>query len=162
VAKQLDDRDASHKAEVEQLKGRIAELLEEKEQREGQLKKTQELLITSKTDATNAHAELDGLKEQATKWEVTVAQLNADLASKLPILLPYPARDIMILSGITFMPTYSPFANIIPISQTCFPLLSKTLRGLYSWIERTGVFQLPRPTGTCWSSWWPCKPGRMP
>jgi hypothetical protein len=31
VAKQLDDRDASHKAEVEQLKGRIAELLEEKE-----------------------------------------------------------------------------------------------------------------------------------
>jgi hypothetical protein len=39
VAKQLDDRDAAHKAEVEQLKGRIVELLEEKEQREGQLKK---------------------------------------------------------------------------------------------------------------------------
>jgi hypothetical protein len=39
VAKQLDDRDTAHKAEVEQLKGRIAELLEEKEQREGQLKK---------------------------------------------------------------------------------------------------------------------------
>jgi hypothetical protein len=31
VAKQLDDRDATHKVEVEQLKGRIAELLEEKE-----------------------------------------------------------------------------------------------------------------------------------
>jgi hypothetical protein len=31
VAKQLDDRDAAHKVEVEQLKGRIAELLEEKE-----------------------------------------------------------------------------------------------------------------------------------
>jgi hypothetical protein len=27
VAKQLDDRDAAHKAEVEQLKGQIAELL---------------------------------------------------------------------------------------------------------------------------------------
>jgi hypothetical protein len=31
VAKQLDDWDASHKAEVEQLRGQIAELLEEKE-----------------------------------------------------------------------------------------------------------------------------------
>jgi hypothetical protein len=39
VAKQLDDRDAAHKAEVEQLKSRIAELLEEKEQSAGQLKK---------------------------------------------------------------------------------------------------------------------------
>jgi chromosome segregation ATPase len=86
VAKQLDDRDATHKAEVEQLKGRVAELLEEKEQREGQLKKAQELLVTSETDASNAHAELDGLKEQATKWEVAIAQLNAELASKLQIL----------------------------------------------------------------------------
>jgi predicted nucleic acid-binding Zn-ribbon protein len=85
VAKQLDDRDIAHKAEIEQLKGRIAELLEEKEQREGQLKKTQDLLVASETDAANAHAELDGLKAQATKWEVTVAQLNADLARKLPI-----------------------------------------------------------------------------
>jgi chromosome segregation ATPase len=83
VAKQLDDRDAAHKAEVEQLKGRVAELLEEKEQREGQLKKAQELLVTSEADASNAHAELNGLKEQAAKWEVTVAQLNAELASKL-------------------------------------------------------------------------------
>jgi hypothetical protein len=39
VAKQLDERDASHMAEIDQLKGRIAELLDEKEQREGQLKK---------------------------------------------------------------------------------------------------------------------------
>jgi hypothetical protein len=31
VAKQLDDWDAAHKAEVEQLKGQVAELLEEKE-----------------------------------------------------------------------------------------------------------------------------------
>jgi predicted nucleic acid-binding Zn-ribbon protein len=85
VAKQLDDRDAAHKAEIEQLKGRIAELLEEKEQREGQLKKTQDLLVASETDASNAHAELSSLKEQATKWEVSVAQLNADLASKLQI-----------------------------------------------------------------------------
>jgi hypothetical protein len=162
VARQLDDRDASHKAEVEQLRGRIAELLEEKEQREGQLKKAQELLVTSETDVANAHAELDGLKEQATKWEVTIAQLNADLASKLQILFPYLARDITILSGIAFMPTYTPFANIIPTFQTCFPLPSKTLRGLYSWTERTGVFRLPRPTGTCRNSWWPCKPERTP
>jgi hypothetical protein len=86
VAKQLDDRDAAHKTEVEQLKGRIAELLEEKEQSAGQLKKAQDLLVLSEADAANAHAELDGLKEQATKWEVTVAQLNAELASKLQIL----------------------------------------------------------------------------
>jgi chromosome segregation ATPase len=95
VAKQLDDRDAAHKVEVEQLKGRIAEVLEDKEQREGQLKKAQELLVTSETDASNAHGELTGLKEQATKWEVTVAQLNAELASKLQILFPYTARHIL-------------------------------------------------------------------
>jgi DNA repair exonuclease SbcCD ATPase subunit len=86
VAKQLDDWDTAHKAEVEQLKGRIAELLEEKEQREGQLKKAQELLITSETDASTAHVELDGLKEHATKWEVDIARLNVDLASKPQIL----------------------------------------------------------------------------
>jgi chromosome segregation ATPase len=107
VAKQLDDRDAAHKVEIEQLKGRIAELLEEKEQREGQLKKAQKLLVTSETDASNAHAELSSLKEQATKWEVTVAQLNADLTGKLQILFPYPARHIMILSGITYADIFS-------------------------------------------------------
>jgi chromosome segregation ATPase len=90
VAKQLDERDAGHKAEIDQLKGRIAELLEEKEQREGLLKKTQDLLVTSETDASNAHAELTSLREQATTWEVSVAQLNADLASKLQILFPFP------------------------------------------------------------------------
>jgi chromosome segregation ATPase len=100
VAKQLDDRDATHKAEAEQLKSRIAELLEEKEQSAGQLKKAQDLLVTSEADAANAHAELDGLKEQATKWEVTVAQLNAELASKLQILFLLPCRHI--LSGILF------------------------------------------------------------
>jgi chromosome segregation ATPase len=86
VAKQLDDRDAAHKAEVDQLKGQVPELLEEKEQREGQLKKAQELLVTSEADATNAHTELDALKEQATKCEVAIAQLNAELASKVQIL----------------------------------------------------------------------------
>jgi chromosome segregation ATPase len=97
VAKQLDERDAAHKTEVEQLKGRIVELLEEKEQNAGQLKKAQDLLVISEADAANAHAELDGLKEQATKWEVTIAQLNAELARKLQILFlfsadtPYPA-----------------------------------------------------------------------
>jgi hypothetical protein len=97
VSKQLDDRDAAHKVVVEQLNGRITELLEEKEQSQGQLKKAQDLLVTSQ-------AELDGLKEQATKWEVTVAQLNAELASKLQILFLLPCRHI--LSGITFIPRH--------------------------------------------------------
>jgi hypothetical protein len=135
MAKQLDDRDAAHKDEVEQLKGQIAELLEEKERREGQLKKAQELLVTSETDASNAHTDLDGLKEQATKWEVTIAQLNVELASKLQILFPYPARHTMIFSGITFTPTYIPIANVLSIFQTYFLLPSKTLRRLCSWIE---------------------------
>jgi hypothetical protein len=39
VAKQLDERDVTHKAEVEQLKSRITKLLDKKEEREGQLKK---------------------------------------------------------------------------------------------------------------------------
>jgi hypothetical protein len=162
VAKQLDNRDAAHKAEVEQLKGRIAELLGEKEQKEGLLKKTQALLVSSEANASDAHAELDSLKEQATKWEVTVAQLNADLARKLQILSLYPSRHSVILSGIPSIPTYSPFANIVSIPQTCFPLPSLTLRGLCSWIEKAGVFRLTRPTGTCRSSCWPCSPGRRP
>jgi hypothetical protein len=162
VAKQLDDRDAAHKTETDQLKSRIAELLEEKEQREGQLKKTQDLLVASETDASTAHAELSSLKEQATKWEVSVAQLNADLASKLQILFPYPARHITIpFRHNLCVGTYS-FANMLSFSQTCSPLPSKTLRGLCSWIERTGVFRLTRLAGTCRSSCWLCNPGRMP
>jgi hypothetical protein len=149
VAKQLDGRDAAHKVEVEQLKGRIVELLEEKEQREGQLKKAQELLVTSETDASNAHAELDGLKEQATKWEVAIAQLNAELASKLQILFFLFAQHTTISSGITFMPTHIPAANILSTFQPCFPLPSKTLRGLCRWTGLTGMFRLTRPTGTC-------------
>jgi hypothetical protein len=86
VAKQLDERDAAHRAEVEQLKGRITELLDEKEEREGQLKKDQGLLVTSEADASRAKLELQHLKEQATKWEVDIAQLNADLANKLQII----------------------------------------------------------------------------
>jgi hypothetical protein len=39
VAKQLDERDVTHKAEVEQLKSQITKLLDKKEEREGQLKK---------------------------------------------------------------------------------------------------------------------------
>jgi hypothetical protein len=120
VAKQLDDRDAAHKAEVEQLKGRVAELLKEKEQREGQLKKAQELLVTSEADASNAHAELNGLKEQATKWEVDIARLNVDLASK-PQILFYPTYLVRyIFSGIllcrhiffllTFLPSFRPIS----------------------------------------------------
>jgi hypothetical protein len=135
VAKQLDDRDAAHKIEVEQLKSWVAKHLEEKEQREGQLKKAQELLVTSETNAYNAHAELDGLKEQVTKWEVAIAQLNAELASKLQILFPYSARHTLIFSGITFTPTYSPVANILSTFQTCFLLPSKTSRRLCRWIE---------------------------
>jgi chromosome segregation ATPase len=86
VAKQLDEQDAAHKAEVEQLKSRITELLDEKEEREGQLKKVQGLLVTSEADAFGAKTELQHLKEQATKWEVEIARLNADFASKLQIL----------------------------------------------------------------------------
>jgi chromosome segregation ATPase len=110
VAKQLDERDVTHKAEVEQLKSRIAELLDEKEERDGQLKKVQGLLVTSEADASGAKLELQHLKEQATKWEVDIARLNADLASKLQIL-SCPAqlvRHTMIASGISFMPTYIP------------------------------------------------------
>jgi chromosome segregation ATPase len=86
VAKRLDEQDVAHKAEVEQLKGRIVELLDEKEERDGQLKKVQGLLTTSEADAAGARLELQHLKEQATKWEVDIARLNVDLASKLQIL----------------------------------------------------------------------------
>jgi hypothetical protein len=67
--------------------------------------------------------------------EVAIAQLNAELASKLQILFPYPARHTMIFSDITFTPTYTPFVNILSIFQTYFLLPSKTLRRLCSWIE---------------------------
>jgi chromosome segregation ATPase len=87
VVKQLDERDAAHKAEVEQLKSRITELLDEKEEREGQLKKVQGLLVTSEADAAGAKTELEHLKEQATKWEVEIARLNANFTIKLQILL---------------------------------------------------------------------------
>jgi hypothetical protein len=91
VAKQLDDRDAAHKVEVEQLKGRVAELLEEKEEREGQLKKAQELLVTFETDASNAHAELDGLKEQPPngKLQLPSSMLNSPVSFKsFSLILP--------------------------------------------------------------------------
>jgi chromosome segregation ATPase len=121
VAKQLDERDAAHKAKVEQLKGQIAELLDEKEESEGQLKKVQGLLVTSEADASGAKFELQHLKEQATKWEVDIARLNADLASKLQILsllpcLTHPVRHTIIFAGITFMPTYIPIPNIFFVS----------------------------------------------
>jgi chromosome segregation ATPase len=117
VVKQLDERDAAHKTEVEQLKSRITELLDKKEEREGQLKKVQGLLVTSEADAAGAKTELQHLKEQATKWEVEIARLNADFASKLQILLllfcpTHLVQHTMIFSGITFMPTYIPVSNI--------------------------------------------------
>jgi hypothetical protein len=58
AAKQLDERDVAHKAEVEQLKSQIAGLLDEKEERDGQLKKVQGLLATSKADASGTKLEL--------------------------------------------------------------------------------------------------------
>jgi hypothetical protein len=137
VAKQLDERDAAHKAEVEQLKRRITELLDEKEERDGQLKKVQGLLATSEADAAGAKLELQHLKEQATKWEVVIARLNVDLASKLQILF-FPThlfRHILIFSGITFMPTYIPVSNVFSIFQTCSLLPSKTSRRLCRWIR---------------------------
>jgi chromosome segregation ATPase len=68
------------------LKSQITELLDEKEERDGQLKKVQGLLATLEADAAGAKPELQHLKEQATKWEVDIARLNIDLASKLQIL----------------------------------------------------------------------------
>jgi hypothetical protein len=63
VAKQLDERDVAHKTEVEQLKSWIAELLDEKEERDGQLKKVQGLLATSEANAAGARLELQHLNE---------------------------------------------------------------------------------------------------
>jgi uncharacterized protein (DUF342 family) len=136
VAKQLYERDAAHKTEVEQLKSRITELLDEKEEREGQLKKVQGLLVTSEADAAGAKTELQHLKEQATKWEVEIARLNVDFASKLQILFcpTHLVRHTMIFSGITFMLTYIPISNIFFIFQACSLLLSRTLRRLCRWI----------------------------
>jgi hypothetical protein len=136
VAKQLDERDVAHKYEVEQLKSRIAELLEEKVERDGQLKKVQGLLVTSEADAAEAKAELQHLKEQATKWEVDIARLNVDFASKLQILScpTHLVRHTMIFSSIPFMPTYIPVFNIFLIFQACSLLPSRTLRRLCRWI----------------------------
>jgi hypothetical protein len=139
VAKQLDERDAGHKAEIEQLKGQIAELLDKKEQREGQLKKVQGLLVTSEADASRAKAELQHLKEQATKWEVDIACLNTDLASKLQILLllpcpTYPVRHSANPSGISIMPTYTHISNIFFVFQACSLPLLKMLRRPCRWI----------------------------
>jgi DNA repair exonuclease SbcCD ATPase subunit len=139
MAKQLDERDAGHKAEIEQLKGRIAELLDEKEQSEGQLKKVQGLLVTSETDAAGAKAELRHLKEQATKWEVEIARLNADLAGKLQILLllpcpTYSVRHNTNLAGISTMPTYTHIPNIFLVFQASSLPLLKMLKKPYRWI----------------------------
>jgi hypothetical protein len=139
VAKQLDERDAAHKAEVEQLKGRITELLDEKEEREGQLKKVQGLLVTSEADASGAKLELQHLKEQATKWEVDIARLNVDLASKLQFLFllscpTYPVRHTATFPGITLMPTYIHVPNLFFVSQAYFLPLLRTLRRPCRWI----------------------------
>jgi uncharacterized protein (DUF342 family) len=139
VAKQLDERDAVHKAEVEQLKSRITELLDEKEEREGQLKEVQGLLVTSEADASGAKTKLPHLKEQATKWEVEIARLSADFASNLQILSllfcsTHLVRHVTIFSGIAFMPTYIPVPNIFFIFRACSLPLLRTLRRLCRWI----------------------------
>jgi hypothetical protein len=144
VAKRLDERDAGHKAKVDQLKGRIAELLDEKEQREGQLKKVQGLLVTSEAKASDTKAELQSLKEQAAKWEVDVARLNTDLASKLSnpltFILPeiscptYPVLHTTNFSGITIMPTYTHISNIFFVFQASSLPLLKMLRRPCRWI----------------------------
>jgi hypothetical protein len=139
VAKQLDERDAAHKAEVELLKGRIAEPLDEKEEREGQLKKVQGLLVTSEADASGAKLELQYLKEQATKWEVDIARLNADLASKLQIIfLPscptYSVRHNTNFAGIPIVPTYTHIPDIFFVPQACSLPLLRTLRRPCRWI----------------------------
>jgi hypothetical protein len=136
VAKQLDERDVAHKAEVEQLKSQITELLDKKEEKDGQLKKVQGLLVTSEADAAEAKTELQHLKEQATKWEVDIARLNVDFASKLQIhsCPTHLVRHTMIFSGISFMPTYILVFNIFLIFQACSLLPLRTLRRLCRWI----------------------------
>jgi septal ring factor EnvC (AmiA/AmiB activator) len=115
VAKQLDERDAGYKAEITKLKSQVAELLDEKEQREGQLKKTQELLVTSEAEASGTKVELQSLKEQATKWEVDVARLNADLASKFPNPLTFNLPGITCLTYHQLL-RHNPYADI----SSCF------------------------------------------
>jgi hypothetical protein len=139
VAKQLDERDAAQEAEVEQLKSQIIELLDEKEEREGQLKKVQGLLVTSEADASGAKLELQHLKEQATKWEVDIARLNIDLASKLQFLFllsypTYPIRHSATFSGIKLLPIYIPVPNLFYVSQVCSLPPLKMLRRPYRWI----------------------------
>jgi hypothetical protein len=61
------------------------------------------------------------LKEQATKWEVDVARLNADLASKFSNPLIFNLPDITYPTyrhffGITIMPIY------LHVSDTFFSL----------------------------------------
>jgi hypothetical protein len=87
----VEEREADYKAEITKLKSQIVGLLDE-EQREGQLKNTQELLVTSEAEASGTKTDLLALKEQATKWEVEIARLNADLAneSSNPSTLIYP------------------------------------------------------------------------
>jgi hypothetical protein len=91
VTRQVEEREADYKAEITNLKSQIAGLLDE-EQREGQLKNTQELLVTSEAEASGTKTDLLALKEQATKWEVEIARLNVDLASESsnPSTLIYP------------------------------------------------------------------------
>jgi hypothetical protein len=60
------------------------------------------MLMTSEAEASDTKAELQGLKEQATKWEVDIARLNADLASKLSNPLTFILPDIS-------CPTYHQF-----------------------------------------------------
>jgi hypothetical protein len=138
VAKQLDERDAGYKAKISKLQGQVAELLDEKEQWEGQLKKVQGLLVTSEAEASDTKAELQSSKEQATKWEVDIARLNADLASKLSnpltFILPeiscptYPILHTTNFSGITIMPTYTHISNIFFVFQASSLPLLKMLR----------------------------------
>jgi hypothetical protein len=82
VAMQLDERDVGYKAKITKLKSQIAGLLDEKEQREGQLKNSQELLVTSEAEASETKTGLLALNEQTTRWEVEIAWLNANLSSK--------------------------------------------------------------------------------
>jgi hypothetical protein len=99
---------------------------------------TYQVIVTSEAEASNTKAELQCLKEQATKWEVDIARLNADLASKLSnsltFILPdiscptYPVLHTINFSGITIMPTYTHFSNIFFAFQPSSLDLLKTLR----------------------------------
>jgi chromosome segregation ATPase len=105
LAKQLEERDAKHEAEIAQLKSQLQVRLDKKERMAGQLEKYTDMLATSEIDASSTKKELTELKESAEGWELQLSKFNADMAGKpLAFLLP---------NNISHMPTHSLLQNLI-------------------------------------------------